>query len=46
MDWFVFYNLCRKDDDCERGLDHEGGCGLAVRENHEVVRIIENEDER
>lgn len=41
-----FYNLCCKDDDCERGLDHDGKCGLAIRNGAEVVRYIETEDER
>lgn len=47
MDWNLFYNLCRKDDDCERGLDHVGDCGLAIRDKSgEVIRYIDSEDER
>lgn len=42
----VFYNLCERDDDCERGHEHDGPCGLAVRDKSEVVRHIESEDER
>jgi hypothetical protein len=42
----LMYNLCERDDDCERGLDHKGPCGLAVRDQHEVVRYIDSEDER
>ena len=48
MNWNLFYNLCDRDDDCERGLNHDGDCGLAVREKygHEVIRYIASEDER
>lgn len=42
----LFYNLCERDDDCERGQNHEGACGLAIRNGSEVVRFIESEDER
>lgn len=40
------YNLCDRDDDCERGMDHDGDCGLAVRDGWEVVRHIESEGQR
>lgn len=44
--WNLIYNLCDRDDNCERGLDHKGSCGLAVRDGVTVVRFIDSEDER
>lgn len=41
------YNLCLRDDDCERGHNHEGDCGLAIRDDRgNVIRFIESEEER
>ena len=34
------YNLCDRDEDCERGFKHEGGCGKAIRDGATVIEYI------
>lgn len=46
LDYAKMYNLCTRDHDCQRGFDHEGVCGLAVRAGLLVIRYIDSEDER
>lgn len=46
LDYAKKHNLCVRDHNCQRGLDHEGDCGLAVRTGLLVVRYIDSEDER
>ena len=34
------YNLCERDEDCERGYEHEGECGKAIRNGATVIEYI------